>query len=115
MWIDSNANNSRDLGEEVTWEVVPGPSGTQYNVLRQTTSGQPVVQAQTVVDALAFCFWEAAAGAPSSDCSVVRGAVVRHRRRQARLITTTLTYDATTSGGTSTRTETFSSRLRNAG
>ncbi|MDQ1250063.1 MAG: Prepilin-type N-terminal cleavage/methylation protein [Actinomycetota bacterium] len=116
LWIDSNANNSRDLGEEVTWEVVPGPSGTQYNVLRQTTSGQPVVQAQTVVDALAFCYWEAAAGAPSSDCSGSFAVPLSGTdAAQTRLITTTLTYDATTSGGTSTRTETFSSRLRNAG
>lgn len=116
LWIDSNANNARDLGEEVTWEVTPGPSGTQFNVLRQTTSGQPTVQAQTVVDDLAFCYWSESIAAPSADCTGSFAVPLSSTdAAKTRLITTTLTYDANTSGGVKTRTETFSSRLRNAG
>lgn len=116
LWIDTNANNSRDTGEVVTWEIIPRSGSSQYNVLRQTTSGQPTVQSRTVVNNLAFCYWASATDAPAPPCTgSLPVPLSTTDAARTRLISTTLTYDAAPDSAVVERTQTFTSRLRNAG
>lgn len=114
VWIDYNSDYVRNATaqpeEIITWSVVDNGSGTQFNTLRSTAGGAVQTQSRTLVNGLAFCYL----AAPSTDplaclptpLSAANAAITR-------LVTVTLRYDAALNYGTTSRTSSFTERIRN--
>ncbi len=120
LWVDKNSDYLQTPDEIITWQLVnETEDGVQYNVIRSTEGGDPVVQARTVVSDIAFCYWTQSADPTLGDCtgslpaSAAGGGLSAADAEDTRLVTTTTSYDFNPTGGVDERTVSFSSRLRN--
>ena len=114
LWIDYNSDYIRSAtsqqNEIVTWSLVSqGAGSTQYNTLRSTAGGTPVVQARTLVSNIAFCYQSD----PDAACSTTPLSAADAEATS--LVTVTLTYDSLVTTGSGQRTVTFTERIRNVG
>jgi hypothetical protein len=102
LWIDSNSDYRQQPNEIVTWQLQANPGDpSHYNMLR-TVAGSSVNEARTIVRNVAFTY-DVAPGASQPG----PGAVT------TRVVSVSMFYDAVVGSGTSTRTVTFSTLLRN--
>lgn len=120
LWVDFNSDYIKTNNEIVTWQLIKQTEeGKQYNVIRATEGGTPVVEAKTVVSQIAFCYWTQSSAPNQSDCtgslpaSAANGGLSAADASRTRLVTTTTTYDAQPGTGAGSRKVSFSSRLRN--
>lgn len=120
LWVDKNSDYLQSSDEIITWQLVQqAEDGVQYNVIRSTEGGEPVIQARTVVSDIAFCYWKQSADPTLTDCtgslpaSAAGGGLSVEDAAATRLVTTTTTYDFQPGAGVSERQVSFSSRLRN--
>jgi prepilin-type N-terminal cleavage/methylation domain-containing protein len=93
LWIDYNSDYRQQPDETVVWQLQPGGAPGHFDVERSTSGGATYRQATTLVSDIAFTY-----DMPAPD---------------TRLVTTSMTYDAILERGTTQRTVTFASRLRN--
>lgn len=101
LWIDSNDNYVQDTGEMVAWYLVPDGSG-HYDLMRQTQNGSAIEEAHTIVRQVAFSY-----DYPPGTTVPTAGS------QHTTLVTVAMTYDAMLSTGTTSKTVTFSVRVRN--
>lgn len=120
LWVDKNSDYLQTSDEIITWQLVQQTEeGVQYNVIRSTEGGDPVIQARTVVSDIAFCYWKQSADPTLTDCtgslpaSAGAGGLSAEDAAETRLVTTTTTYDFKPGSGVEERQVSFSSRLRN--
>jgi prepilin-type N-terminal cleavage/methylation domain-containing protein len=110
LWIDYNSDYVRDAAtqadEIVTWSVEDAGNG-QYNTLRSTQGGDEVLQADTLVSDLAFCYQEE----PDAVCFATP--LSSADAALTNLVTVTLEYDSLVGLATENRTTTFTERIRN--
>ena len=111
LWIDYNSDYVRSVSaqpeEIITWTVIDNGTGTQFNTLRSTAGGQVQTQSRTLVNGLAFCYQSAPATACLPTPLSVSDAAI------TRLVTVTLNYDSAVNYGSSSRTSSFTERIRN--
>jgi prepilin-type N-terminal cleavage/methylation domain-containing protein len=102
LWIDANSDYRQEPDEVVTWQLQANTNDPgHYNMMR-TVLGSSVTEARTIVRNVAFTYDVApptAQPAPGSPTT--------------RRVTVTMYYDAVIGSGTSVRTLTFTTLLRN--
>jgi type II secretory pathway pseudopilin PulG len=101
VWVDYNSDYKQTPTETVTWKLQPGPSANKYDLVRiQGASEQ--VEARTIVTQVAFSYdLQPGATAPPPATP------------HATTVNVNMSYDAVLNSGTTTKTVTFSGRLRN--
>jgi prepilin-type N-terminal cleavage/methylation domain-containing protein len=96
IWIDFNSDYIQQSNETISWQLQSNPGNNgHYDVIRTVQGQQEVVEARTLISDIAFSYSPAP---PATN-----------------LVTTSMTYDAILGHGATTRTVTFSTRLRNVG
>jgi prepilin-type N-terminal cleavage/methylation domain-containing protein len=113
LWIDYNSDYIQTMAETVTWELSASAEPGHYDVLRSVPGGAEYRQATTLVNDIAFNY-SASADTSGSGIPLAMPLSADDTAR-VRIVTTEMTYDALLSGGSSERTVTFASRLRNVG
>jgi prepilin-type N-terminal cleavage/methylation domain-containing protein len=94
IWVDSNSDYVKQPGEIITWQLRANAADpSHYDVLRTVQGQTDIVEARTLVNAIAFSY------SPSPP--------------DTEIVTTSMSYDAVIGTGTTTRTITFATRLRN--
>jgi Tfp pilus assembly protein PilW len=102
VWIDYNSNYKQDASETVTWNLQPRGTTTYYDLVRSLGTAPSVVEARTIIDQIAFAYdLQPGSTQPAPGAS------------HTTTVNTNMTYDARRNAGTSSRTVTFSARLRN--
>lgn len=101
LWVDYNSNYKQESGETVTWQL-RARAGGYYDLVRTVGGTSEVVEARTIIDQIAFSY-----DYPPGSTQPAPGAP------HATTVHTNMTYDAKRTTGTSSRTVTFSGRLRN--
>lgn len=102
VWIDYNSDYKQQATETVTWRLQPRAGSTYFDLVRSVGGASFVVEARTIIDQVAFTYDVVpAATQPAAGAA------------HTTTVNTNMTYDARRAGGTSSRTVTFTARLRN--
>lgn len=104
LWIDYNSNYKQEPAETVTWQLRlrPGGGPVYYDLVRSVGGAAEIVEARTIIEQIAFTY-DYTPGATQPAPGAAHTTTVH----------TNMKYDAKRSTGTSSRTVTFSGRLRN--
>jgi prepilin-type N-terminal cleavage/methylation domain-containing protein len=101
MWIDYNSDYVQQAAETVTWELKAGSHAGQYDMTR-SVNGSSVTEARTIVTQLAFGYDLQPGATPPAP-----GAA------HTTTVNVNMSYDSELSTGTTTKTVSFTGRLRN--
>jgi prepilin-type N-terminal cleavage/methylation domain-containing protein len=104
LWVDYNSNYKQEPAETVTWRLRlrSGGGPVYYDLVRAVGGATEIVQARTIIEQIAFTY-----DYPPGATQPPPGAA------HATTVNTDMRYDAKRNTGTSSRTVTFSGRLRN--
>lgn len=105
LWIDANSDYKKQTDEVVTWQLVANSEG-KYDVTR-LRDGDVLRTARLVISQIAFCYRDAATGA----CLVTP--LTADQAESVRVVTAEMEYDANLDRGLTSRSTTFTERLRN--
>jgi Tfp pilus assembly protein PilW len=101
LWIDYNSDYIQQSDETVTWSLVNTSVAGHHNMTR-TVGTVTQTEARTIVSQVAFAYdVQPGSSAPAPGAA------------HTSLVNTSMQYDALLTSGTTTRTVTFSARVRN--
>lgn len=106
LWVDADSDYKREASELVTWQLVPRGDSGQFDVTR-IVDGQLTRTARLVISEIAFCY----KAQPDDTCMTTP--LTTAQADSARLVTSSIEYDAVVDSGTDSRFADFTERLRN--
>ncbi len=111
IWTDLDADYKKEIGEIITWEVVPGSGGTShFDVKRSVDDGTSVVVGRAVIDAFAFSYADPDTPSAYLDLTL---AADNAKIPRVNTVTVAMTYDAIIGAYLGAKETTYKIRLRN--
>lgn len=105
LWIDGNSDYKKQSDEVVTWQLVANADG-KFDVTR-LRDGNVLRTARLVISQIAFCYRENGSG------PCLATPLTADQAEAIRVVTAEIEYDANLDRGLTSRSTTFSERLRN--